>query len=140
MLQSVAECCRVLQSVAECCRALQSVAERCRVLQSVAERCRALQSVAECRRALQSVAECCSHRSMPGSLIQQQRVAECCVAECCVAECSVAEYCSVLQCVAVVAARKLDPVQPIEFGVSFNQTLQSQSPWSLSNGMWQKET
>jgi len=29
-------------------------------------------------------------------------------------------------------------VQPIAFGVSFNLTLQSQSPWSLFKGMWEK--
>ena len=29
-------------------------------------------------------------------------------------------------------------VQPIVFGVSFNLNLQSQSPWSLFNGTWQK--
>jgi len=29
-------------------------------------------------------------------------------------------------------------LQPIAFGVSFNLNLQSQSPWSLFNGPWQK--
>ena len=29
-------------------------------------------------------------------------------------------------------------IQPIAIGVSFNYNLQSQSPWSLFNGMWQK--
>jgi len=29
-------------------------------------------------------------------------------------------------------------LQPIAFGVLFNLNLQSQSPWSLFNGMWQK--
>jgi len=29
-------------------------------------------------------------------------------------------------------------VQPIAFGVSFKLNLQSQSPWSLFNGTWQK--
>jgi hypothetical protein len=28
--------------------------------------------------------------------------------------------------------------QPIAFGVSFNLNFQSQSPWSLGNGTWQK--
>jgi len=29
-------------------------------------------------------------------------------------------------------------VQPIAFGVSFKPNVQSQSPWSLFNGTWQK--
>ena len=29
-------------------------------------------------------------------------------------------------------------VQPVAFGVSFDLSLQSQSPWSLFNGTWQK--
>ena len=37
MLQSVAECCRVLQSVTECYKVLESVKKCYRVLQSVTE-------------------------------------------------------------------------------------------------------
>ena len=37
-----------------------------------------------------------------------------------------------------VLRRNRGRVQPIAFGVSFNLNLQSQSPWSLLNGTWQK--
>jgi len=32
-----------------------------------------------------------------------------------------------------------DMLQPVAFAVSFNVNLQSQSPWSLFNGTWQKK-
>ena len=34
--------------------------------------------------------------------------------------------------------KAIQDIQPIAFGVSFNLNLQSQSPWSLFNGTWQK--
>jgi len=55
VLQSVAECCRVLQCAAVCCSVLQCVAVCCSVLQCVAVCCSVLQCVAECCRVLQYV-------------------------------------------------------------------------------------
>ena len=50
MLQSLAECYRVLQSITEYCIVVQSATECYRVLQSVTESCRVFLSVTECYR------------------------------------------------------------------------------------------
>ena len=81
VVQSVAECCRVLQCVAVCCSVLQCVAVCSSVLQCVAVCCKELQKVESLDHdVLQYVAVCCS-------VLQ-------CVAVCC----------SVLQCVAVCSS------------------------------------
>ena len=41
------------------------------------------------------------------------------------------------QCISIRTQRNLS-IQPIAFRVSFNLNLQSQSPWCLFNGTWQK--
>ena len=71
MLQSVAECCRVLQSVAECCRVLQSVAECCTVAHSV--------SGAVCVVRAPFVNQCAgAHSVLPcNTTVQQYRLQKC---------------------------------------------------------------
>jgi len=108
VLQSVAECCRVLQ---ECCRVLQSVAECGRVLQSVAECCSVLHltDAPHLRSAPSSmhrvVVRCSMLQCLAAYLLFYRRDALvqrtlshalCCSVLSCVAVC-----CSVLQCVAV---------------------------------------
>jgi len=60
VLQSVAECCRVLQCVAGYCRVLQCVAECCSVLQCITMCCTVSQFVLNFCSMLQCVAAYCS--------------------------------------------------------------------------------